>query len=298
MNQSQGVELSIQRLTKRFNRQVLAVNDLSFSVMPGRVTGFLGPNGSGKSTTLRCLLGLVHATDGRALIGGQPYAELAHPGRVVGASLESNSFHPARSGRNHLRVIADAIGVANARVDECLAMVGLDAAAGRNVGGYSLGMRQRLGLATAMLGDPDVLVLDEPANGLDPEGIAWLRTLLRHLASEGRTVLVSSHLLTEVSNTVDDVVIINKGALVKAGPMSELIASPGVRVRSPRIAELSQIAQCSEGVACSTPDGDAIVVTGMSTAELGELAHAHSIPLHELTASGTDLERIFLELTS
>lgn len=288
--------IDVQRLTKRFGKHVLAVNDLTFTVFPGRVTGFLGPNGSGKSTTLRCLLGLVSPTDGVALIDGKPYRDLVQPGRIVGSSLESSSYHPARSGRDHLRMLAAAAALPNSRTDEVLTLVGLTEAADRKVGGYSLGMRQRLGLAAAMLGDPSVLVLDEPANGLDPEGIAWLRTMLRHLAGEGRTVLVSSHLLTEVSNTVDDVVIINNGALVTSGPISDLLSAPGVQVRSPALDTL--VAGLAGRGELARRDGDAAVITGLSAAELGELAHALGVPLHELTASGTDLERTFLELTA
>jgi len=216
-----GPTLEVDGLTKVFGRRgrVRAVDDLSFTVQPGRVTGFLGPNGSGKTTTLRCLLGLVRPTAGRTLIGGTPYAELADPLRTAGAALEASSFHPGRSGRNHLRVIAASAHIPDTRVEEVLALVGLTEAGRRRVVEYSLGMRQRLALAAALLGDPPALLLDEPANGLDPEGIAWLRSFLRSLAAEGRTVLVSSHVLSEVQQTVDDVVIIRRAALRGRGPL-------------------------------------------------------------------------------
>ena len=213
----------VDRLTKRFG-PVLAVDGLSFTVAAGRVTGFLGPNGAGKTTTLRALLGLVQPTGGSATFAGVPYAELPDPARRVGAVLEAASFHPGRRARDHLRVRAAAGGIARPRVDQVLEVVGLAGAGHRRVGGFSLGMRQRLGLAAALLGDPEVLVLDEPAHGLDPEGIRWLRRFMRGLAAEGRTVLVSSHLLSEVANTVDDVVIVARGRLAAQGPLADLEA--------------------------------------------------------------------------
>jgi len=217
-------EIVVDGLTKQF-RLVRAVDDLSFTVRPGRVTGFLGPNGAGKTTTLRMILGLVRPTAGTATIGGRRYADLAEPVRTVGAVLEASSFHRGRTGRNHLRVMCDAAGIPVSRADEVLEQVGLTAAARRKVRGYSLGMKQRLGIAAALLGDPQALILDEPANGLDPEGIAWLRGFLRYLAGEGRTVLLSSHVLAEVQQTVDDVVIVARGRLVLACPLTELDAS-------------------------------------------------------------------------
>ena len=203
-------------LTKKFG-DFTAVDSLSFTVEPGRITGFLGPNGAGKTTTLRMLLGLVRPTHGTATIGGHRYHDIPQPMAMVGSALEATNFHPGRSGRDHLRVLADTAGVGAQRVDEMLELVGIPAAARKRAGGYSMGMRQRLGLAAAMLGDPQVLILDEPANGLDPEGIRWLRGFLRHVASQGKTVLVSSHMLQEVEQTVDDVVIISNGRLVKQG---------------------------------------------------------------------------------
>jgi ABC-2 type transport system ATP-binding protein len=213
--------VAVHGLTKRFGA-VRAVDGLSFEVAPGRVTGFLGPNGAGKTTTLRMLLGLVRPTAGTALINGRRYTDLAWPRRVVGAVLEAGGYHPGRRGRDQLRILAQASGIGAERVDQVLDEVGLAAAAGRRVGGYSLGMRQRLGLAGALLGDPEVLVLDEPANGLDPEGMAWLRQMILGLAGGGRTVLVSSHVLSEVAQTVEDVVIISDGRLRFAGPLTEL----------------------------------------------------------------------------
>jgi len=214
-------DVSVRGLTKHFG-SVNAVEDLSFEVPTGRITGFLGPNGAGKTTTLRMALALVKPTAGEALIGGRRYADLRHPRRAVGALLEATGFHPGRRGRDHLRILAQVAGVGRGRVDEVLELVELTSAADRRVGGYSLGMRQRLGLAAALLGDPGVLVLDEPANGLDPAGMAWLRGLLRELAGQGRTVLISSHVLSEVAQTVDQVVIINAGRLRYAGTLDGL----------------------------------------------------------------------------
>lgn len=220
-------DLAVRRLSKRY-RRASAVEDLSFDVPAGAVTGFLGPNGAGKTTTLRIMLGLTRATAGQALIGGQRYDQLTHPRQTVGAVLEATGFHPGRSGRDHLRILARSSGLPVRRVDEVLDMVELSPAAGRRAGGYSLGMRQRLGLAAALLGDPEVLILDEPANGLDPAGMAMLRAMLRKLAREGRTVVISSHVLSEIAQTVDRAVIISAGRLRFAGPLSHL-ARPGVQ---------------------------------------------------------------------
>lgn len=293
-----GELLHVTGLTKAFGRRrpVMAVRDLSFEVSSGRVTGFLGPNGSGKTTTLRCLLGLVTPTSGTTAIGTTPYRALRRPLHVVGAALEASGFHPARSARNHLRIIAASGHIPDARVDEVLGLVGLSDAAGRRVGGYSLGMRQRLALAAALLGDPGALILDEPANGLDPEGIAWLRSFLRGLAAEGRTVLVSSHVLSEVQQTVDDVVVITQGRLVHSGPLEALTTAAEVRVRSPqRDALLTALG--SSGVLRSE-GSDAVVITGLTTDEVGALAYRAGIELHELSATTSDLEEAFLALTS
>ena len=302
---SAGQPLHVQSLTKTFGRRspVVAVRDLSFEVRPGRVTGFLGPNGSGKTTTLRCLLGLVTPTSGRALVGDLAYAGLPDPLHQVGAALEASGFHPARSARNHLRVVAATSGVPDSRVDESLALVGLTGSARRKVGGFSLGMRQRLALAGALLGDPGVLILDEPANGLDPEGIAWLRSFLRSLAAEGRTVLVSSHVLSEVQQTVDDVVIITQGSLVYAGTLDGLSDAAGSRVtvRSPAAQALSEhvLAASTDGTPSVEARADgSLTVGGLTAEQIGHLAFVHGIELHELTAEPGDLERVFLDLTA
>lgn len=298
-----GVPLHVVSLTKTFGK-VTAVRDLSFEVRPGRVTGFLGPNGSGKTTTLRCLLGLVTPTAGSALVGDSTYPHLAHPSLSVGAALEASGFHPARSARSHLRVIAAAAGLDDSRVGVVLETVGLTAAAKRKVGGYSLGMRQRLALAAALLGDPGVLILDEPANGLDPEGIAWLRTFLRALAAEGRTVLVSSHVLSEVQQTVDDVVIISRGQLVHAGTLDALEQSTSTRiaVRTPTpqklVDALLPVTGVDSGVSVEIGADSVISVVGLTTDEIGHVAFTHGIELHELRGVAGDLERVFLELTA
>jgi ABC-2 type transport system ATP-binding protein len=294
-----GVVVAVDHLTKTFG-PVRAVDDLSFTARPGRVTGFLGPNGAGKTTTLRILLGLVRATSGTATVGGRTYGELTRPMRSVGAALEAASFHPGRSALDHLRVYAPQVGVDDARCREVLALVGLDAVADRRVGGFSLGMRQRLGLATTLLGDPGVLILDEPANGLDPEGIAWLRTLLRHLAGEGRTVLVSSHVLSEVQQTVDDVVIIARGTLVHQSSLAELAAlsEPSVRVVSPDAAGLSELiasAGWTDHVASNGTAGVA-VLRRVSAAEVGARAFSAGLEIHELTPREVGLEDTFLRL--
>ena len=298
MPPASGPTLQVESLTKVFRRKVAAVQDLSFTVHPGRVTGFLGPNGSGKTTTLRCLLGLVRPTSGRVLIDGSPYADLGQPLSTVGAALEASGFHPGRTARNHLRVVATAGGLPLARADEVLEVVGLTASADRRVVEYSLGMRQRLALATALLGDPGGLVLDEPANGLDPEGIAWLRGYLRERAASGGTVLVSSHVLSEVQQTVDDVVIISEGELVHAGPLSGLSARGRVVLRSPDAVRLQAALTGAPGVTAADqqPDGS-VTVTGISAAEAGRIAFAAGCELHELTTEPDALERVFLELT-
>jgi ABC-2 type transport system ATP-binding protein len=288
--------IEVENLTKRFG-STLAVDDLSFSVAPGTVTGFLGPNGAGKSTTLRAILGLVRPNAGRTAVLGKPYVELRHPFKQVGAILETAEAHPGRSGRNHLRVLATASGVAQSRVDAVLELVGMTEFARRRVKGYSLGMRQRLALAGALLGDPEVLVLDEPANGLDPQGIRWLRDLLRSLAGQGRTVLVSSHVLSEVAQTVDHVVIIHKGRLVRQATMAELgtMTAGLALVRSPDSDRLANLLEKAGIEAESIGDGALSVVAPL--ARVGELAAANGVILHELTAQRATLEEVFLELT-
>jgi ABC-2 type transport system ATP-binding protein len=276
------------------------VTDLSFTVEPGSVTGFLGPNGAGKTTTLRMLLGLMHPDTGTATFDDAPYASLTEPLRTVGAVLET-AFHPARSARNHLRVYCRAAGLPLSRADEVLVQVGLADAGHRRAGGYSLGMRQRLALATALLGNPSVLVLDEPANGLDPEGIQWLRGFLRHLAHEqGRTVLVSSHLLSEVEQTVDRVVIVGAGRLVREGSMEQLRSGADgagtVLVRSPEADRLAEVLR-AQGTSVSQENG-VLTVNGSTTDDVGRRAFAAGIELHELRSHTSGLEEIYFRLTS
>ncbi|MGJ6979202.1 ABC transporter ATP-binding protein [Aestuariimicrobium soli] len=289
--------LEFTGLTKRFGA-VPALTDLSARVEPGRVTGFLGPNGAGKTTSLRILLGLVRATSGSATIGGRTYADLADPLRTVGAALEASSFHPGRSGANHLRVYARAAGIGDARVDEVLDLVGLADAAGRKVGGYSLGMRQRLGLATALLGDPGVLVLDEPVNGLDPEGIKWIRGLMRSLAAEGRTVLVSSHLLSEVQQTVDDLVVISRGRRVFQGTLDELtaLADQATLVDAPDREALVAALRAAALTVEATRAG--VLVRGVDPVQVGEVAARAGVALGHLQRRGTGIEEVFLDLVS
>ena len=294
-----GPTLQVEALTKVFRRRVTAVRNLSFTVEPGRVTGFLGPNGSGKTTTLRCLLGLVRPTSGRVLIDGRTYADLPAPVHAVGAALEASGFHPGRTARNHLRVVATAAGLPTTRADDVLEAVGLADAGRRRVVEYSLGMRQRLALATALLGDPGALILDEPANGLDPEGIAWLRTFLRQRAADGGTVLVSSHVLSEVQQTVDDVVIINHGELIHTGPLGGL-AKPGtarVVLRSPDADRLRPLLEERPDVTVTLRGDGALVVDGLTSAEAGHVAFVGGCELHELSGEADALERVFLDLT-
>jgi ABC-2 type transport system ATP-binding protein len=288
----------VDDLTKVFRGDVRAVDRLSFTVEPGSVTGFLGPNGAGKTTTLRMVLGLVRPTGGRATIGGQVYRQLDNPTAAVGAALESSSFHPARSARNHLRILCTVGGLPLGRADAVLDLVGLHDAAKRKVRGYSLGMRQRLALAAAMLGDPRVLVLDEPANGLDPDGIRWLRGLLRHLADQGRTVLVSSHQLNEVQEIADRVVILNRGRLVQSGSLEELTAgSDSVIVRSPNLPGL-HAALTGQPIQVEPLDASGIRIRGLSTAQVGHLAFGAGVELYELSTQRFDLEELFFALTS
>jgi ABC-2 type transport system ATP-binding protein len=288
--------IEVRTLTKTYGDQ-RAVEELSFTAPAGKVTGFLGPNGAGKTTTFRCLLGLAAPTSGGALIDGRAYHELASPRRHVGAVLESTGFHPARTGRNHLRVIARAASLDAARIDSLLELVGLSAAADRRAGGYSLGMRQRLALAAAMLGDPEVLVLDEPANGLDPEGVSWVRQLLRIWADEGRTVVVSSHLLAEVAQVVDRVVIIRDGALVTEADIADLTASR-VTVRvdrtNPMLSALREAGVDHELLADGT-----ISIAGRGTAEIGGIAARAGVTVTELSRrnAGETLEAMFLAVT-
>jgi ABC-2 type transport system ATP-binding protein len=289
--------LSAEGLTKRFG-SITAVGDLSFDVEAGSVTGFLGPNGAGKTTTMRLLLGLARPTSGRALVFGRPFAELERPGARVGAVLEAADLHPGRSGRDHLRVLAPTAGVAPSRVEEVLALVDLQDAAGRRVKGYSLGMRQRLGLAAALLGDPELLLLDEPANGLDPEGVRWLRDFLRAFAAQGKTVFVSSHLLAEVEQTVDRVVIINRGRLVAESELSELTArlAGTVRVEAAQ-PDVLEVALRGAGAVVDRKNGT-LDVHGVTAERIGEIALEANVALGQLVSESSSLEDVFLELTT
>jgi ABC-2 type transport system ATP-binding protein len=290
--------VTVEHLTKKYG-VLPAVEDLSFTVEPGSIVGFLGPNGSGKTTTLRMLLGLVTPTSGTALINGVPYARLPTPTRQVGALLEARVTHPGRSARDHLRVIAAAAGVSPRRVDEVIEIVGLGAAARRRVGGFSLGMHQRLGLAGALLGDPPLLVLDEPANGLDPEGIRWMRGFLRALRDEGRAVLISSHVLAEVAQIADRVVIIARGRLVRDSSLTELLAGSGarVRVRTPGCDQFGDLLTAAGADVARTGPGE-FIVTGLSSEEIGRIAVTNRIVLTQVTDETPDLESLFLQLTA
>jgi ABC-2 type transport system ATP-binding protein len=292
-----GEAIKVAGLTKRFGETV-AVDGLSFSVAAGRIVGFLGPNGAGKTTTMRVLLGLVRPTEGSATIDGRRYSELEHPAQTVGALLDGDDLHAGRSGRNHLRVLARAAGVAPARVEELLELVELKAAGDRRAGGYSMGMRQRLGLAAALLGDPHVLVLDEPANGLDPQGIRWLRDFLRSLAGEGRAILISSHVLAEISQIADEVVVINHGRSVLQASLADLMAqrSGGMRVAGPDVARLADLLR-SDGAEVQPAADDAIVVVGRTGEQIGRVIAEQRIVVSELAAFGESLEDVFFELT-
>jgi ABC-2 type transport system ATP-binding protein len=289
--------IALDGLTKRFG-DIVAVDDLTVQLERGRVIGLLGPNGAGKTTTLRMLLGLVAPTSGSATIDGRPYRALDEPIRRVGAVLEATSFHPGRRACDHLRVLATTAGIAEHRADEVLAGVGLDGAARRRVGGFSLGMRQRLGLAAALLGDPDVLVLDEPTNGLDPEGIRWLRDFVRAYAASGRTVLVSSHLLAEVAQTVDEVVVLTGGRLVAHAPLSELLRGRTVvRIRTPDAAALLA-ALDARGIHAELSTADLVLAHGATSEAVGRAIAATGLVAHEISQLQRDLEQAFLDLTT
>ena len=287
--------LEFQNVTKRYGHEVV-LDDLTFAVQPGRVTGFLGPNGAGKSTAMKILLDLARADHGRAMIGGQRYREMADPARSVGVVLEPNAFHPGRSGRNHLRILADGAGIDRGRIDEMLESVGLTHASDRHVGGYSLGMCQRLGLAAALLGDPPVLVLDEPGNGLDPQGIRWLRDLLRNRAAAGGTVFVSSHLLAEVEHLADEIVVLNRGQLVTTGTLAAL-QQASTSVRTEAAESLTHLLRAAGATVHAGTEGE-LLVRGLGIAEIGDRACAAGIALHELSPHAGSLEELFLSWTS
>jgi ABC-2 type transport system ATP-binding protein len=290
--------IEVRSLVKRFGPATV-IDGLSFAVGAGTVTGFLGPNGAGKTTTLRMLLGLVTPASGQAVIWGKPYRELGSRRRRVGAVLEASGFHPGRTVADHLRVRCAATGAARSRIDAVLAETGMGELALRRAAGLSLGERQRLGLAGALLGEPEVLILDEPANGLDPAGVLWLRGFLRRLGDQGRTVLVSSHILAEVAQFADSAVVIDRGRLVSAGPVTELVkaARQAVTVRTPR-AEALCAALASEGAAVRAVAPDRLEVTGLGAEEVATLAAALGIPVFEMTADAGSLEEAFLRLTS
>ena len=288
--------ITVSGLTKKYGDRAV-VDDVSFELESGTVTGFLGPNGAGKTTTMRMVTGLVPASSGTALVNGRPYASLPNPGAVMGTLLDAGAVHPGRTGRTHLRLLADTIGVPSRRVGEVLELVGLTDAAGRRIGGYSLGMRQRLGIAAALLADPPVLMFDEPANGLDPEGIRWMRDLLRGHAARGGTVLLSSHLLGEVEHTVDRLLVIGGGRIVADGPIGTLLSSGGAIVRSVDPARLGTALEVA-GLDVQTRADGAMVVPAAGPERVGEIAAAQGIALTDLRPLETGLEDLFFSLTT
>jgi ABC-2 type transport system ATP-binding protein len=294
--------ITAQALTKRFGTTT-AVDGIDFTVEPGRVTGFLGPNGAGKSTTMRMILGLDRPTSGSVTVNGHRYAASPAPLREVGALLEAHAIHPGRSARDHLRWMAASNGIPTTRVGEVLDLVGLDGVAGRRAGKFSLGMGQRLGIAAALLGDPPVVILDEPVNGLDPEGIRWVRSLARKLADEGRTVFISSHLMSEMALMADHLIVVGRGKVLADSSMEDFIvehATSYVRVRAPRQADVAALltGRGLDVTATATPSGDELHVTGADAAGVGELVGAHGLVLHELTLVRSSLEDAFMTLTA
>jgi ABC-2 type transport system ATP-binding protein len=290
--------IEARSLTKRYG-PTAAVSDLSFTVKPGRVTGFLGPNGAGKTTTMRMILGLDHPTSGSVTIGGRPYARLDWPMHEVGALLDARAVHGGRTARSHLLSLAQTNGIARRRVDEVLGTVGLSGVAGKRTKGFSLGMSQRLGIAAALLGDPQILMFDEPVNGLDPEGIVWIRTLMRSLAAEGRTVLVSSHLMPEMENTADHLIVVGRGRLIADCSMTDFVAAgsaPAVLVRTPQRDVLATAVAAAGGT--TSLAGDELSVRGLSEEQIADLAYANGIRLHHLAPVKVSLEQAFMELTA
>jgi ABC-2 type transport system ATP-binding protein len=294
--------IALTGLTKRFGAAT-AVDNLTLDIAPGRVTGFLGPNGAGKSTTMRMILGLDRPTAGHALVDGRPYGTLRHPLRAVGALLDAKAVHPGRTARNHLLAMARSNGIPARRVDEVLATVGLTSVAGKRAGTFSLGMGQRLGIAGALLGDPGVLMFDEPVNGLDPDGVRWIRQLIRTLAAEGRTVFVSSHLMSEMQLTADQLVVIGKGRLIIDAPIAEVIAGSSrtaVRVRSPQPAGLAALRErlTARSVTVEAAGEAVLIITGADAEQVGDLAHELGVRLHELSTREASLEQAYMELTA
>ncbi len=287
-------------LTKRYGSK-LAVADVGFSLRPGQVTGFLGPNGAGKSTTMRMLMGLDRPTSGSITVMGKPYAEHRNPLHVVGALLDAKGVHPGRSARSHLRALAATHGIGDRRVHEVLALTGLESVAHKRVGGFSLGMGQRLGIAAALLGDPRVLVLDEPVNGLDPDGVLWVRNFVRSFAADGRTVLLSSHLMSEMAQTADHVIVLGRGSVIADAPIAELISGGAgqrtVRVSSPDSLRLGELLRAQGARSTQFADGDELVLQGMAAERVGEIAAANGIVLHALSTDSASLEEAYLELT-
>src|SRR5215213_2718607 len=285
-------------LTKRYGDKT-AVDNISFTIPPGSVTGFLGPNGAGKSTTMRMIVGLDRPTSGSVTVNGKPYAQHRSPLSEVGVLLDAKAVHTGRSARSHLRTMAATHGISTKRVDEVIEMTGLTGVARKRVGGFSLGMGQRLGIASAMLGDPRTLILDEPVNGLDPEGVQWVRRLVRRLAAEGRTVFLSSHLMSEMAQTADQLLVIGRGRIIAAGPVQEVIDSvigATVRVRSPRMGELASLV-AGDGVTLTATDDGAVDLHGITPARIGELAFRNGLLLHELSPRRASLEEAYMSLT-
>jgi len=290
--------IQAEGLLKRYGAKT-AVNDISFTVKPGMVTGFLGPNGAGKSTTMRMIVGLDRPTSGSVTVNGKPYAQHSAPLREVGALLDAKAIHTGRSAYNHLLAMGATHGIGKARVNEVIGLTGLESVAGKRVGGFSLGMGQRLGIAAALLGDPATLILDEPVNGLDPEGVMWVRQLARHLAGEGRTIFLSSHLMSEMALTADHLIVLGRGKIIADAPVAEILATStrtAVKLRSPRADQLAQLLQGAD-VTITTTEHDALTITGLTAPVIGEAAAQAGIPLHELTPVGASLEEAYMELT-
>jgi ABC-2 type transport system ATP-binding protein len=291
--------IEAQALSKHYGA-TKAVDDITFSVQPGKVTGFLGPNGAGKSTTMRMIVGLDRPSAGRVTVNGKPYAEHRAPLREVGVLLDAKAVHTGRSAVNHLRALAATHGIGRARVDEVIALTGLQSVAKKRVGGFSLGMGQRLGLAAALLGDPATLVLDEPVNGLDPEGVVWVRKLVRHLASEGRTILLSSHLMSEMAQTADHIIVLGRGRIIANAPVADIVATStgsAVTVRTPDAAKLVKLAK-GEGVTITETEPSLLIVNGLTAPQIGELAAKGGVVLHELTPTVGTLEEAYMQLTA